>query len=171
MRQDLCILLLALVLGGCGYTFRSLDPNITTVYIPPIENRITITQDYSSLDDLKKYYPNLEVSLKDRLTHRLLVEAGLKVSDSEIASDGELKVTLKDYRREPLSYTQSDEVRRWRIVIGAEVEFKVGEKTRFVRTIYGEALYDPSVTSEHEAIKKALDDLSRRISDLLLNTW
>jgi len=163
------VFICALFLVGCGYSFRALDPSLRTIFIAPVKNQIKIETDYSSVDDIKKYYPNLEVFVRQKLIERFLVEGGLEVVDKPSA-DIKLNITLVEYAREPVGYDNNDSVQRWRVRIGAELKLVRRDKETS-KKIYGEAVYDPAVKGERFAVNSAVEDLARRISDLVLNAW
>ncbi len=167
--RSLFVVLISLSLIGCGYSFSLLSPSVHSIYISPVQNRIKITSDYSSLDDIKKYYPNLEVFVRQKVIERFLVEGRLKVVDRPTA-DVQVKITLFDYTREPVGYDRDETVKRWRIRIGARVEVIYPER-KVSRTIFGEAIYDPAIRGERFAVKSVAEDLAHRISDLVLNPW
>ncbi len=160
---------LLLFLVGCGYSFRALDPSLRTVYIAPVKNKLAIASDYSSTDELKKYYPNLEVEIRRALMDRFLTDGSLKLTDAPSA-DVQVEVVLVDYTREPLGYTNSDEVNRWRIKVGADVLLKVGDRT-VQRRMYGQEVYDQRLESERVAVRSAVDDLVRKIADAVFTFW
>ncbi len=168
MRSSLS-LLFALFLAGCGYSFHSIDPSLSTLYVSKVKNKVTISSDYSATDDIKKYYPNLEVYLRQKIIDRFIFEGQLSLVNSDSA-DIVIDADLVNYLKEPLTYNSSEEITRWRIKIGLNVRIKIKGK-EIIKSIYGEYTYDPSLISERLAIDKAMEDLAKNLADIVLNTW
>lgn len=168
MRRIL-VVLLALFLAGCGYSFHSIDPSLSSLYISKIRNKIAISSDYSATDDIKKYYPNLEVYLRQKIIDRFIFEGQLSIVNDDSA-DVVIDADLVSYLKEPLTYNSSDEVTRWRIKIGLTARINIKDK-EVVKSVYGEYTYDPSLISERSAIDRAMEDLAKNLADIVLNTW
>ena len=156
-------------LTGCGYSFHSIDPSLSTLYISKIANKIQVSSDYSASDDIKKYYPNLENYLRQKIIDRFIFEGQLSIVTDDSA-DVVISSDLISYLKEPLTYNSSEEVTRWRIKIGLNARISINGKET-VKTVYGEYTYDPSVTLERSAIDKAMEDLAKNLADVVLNTW
>ncbi len=158
---------------GCGYSFRALRLDAKTIFIAPIKNNLSIADRYSNLNELQRYYPNLETKVREKLINRFLFDGQLKPVSTISNADLELEVVLRSFLKEPVSYDNSNNVIRWRISIGCDVKLKKSSPNTTVSsaTVYGEYLYTANTESEDVAIDKAVDDLSKRIVDWIVAGW
>ena len=161
------------LLSSCGYSTRSLLPgNIKTIHIAPFKNKIT----YSSENTKIVYLPLLEVKVRNAVANRFLFDGRLRVQDSETA-DLILKGDLIGYERDPLRYTDNNDVLEYRIHIAVSLELwdPVAEKVVWSEgNFVGETTYFPTgslAKSENTALEDALTDLARRIVERTIEDW
>jgi outer membrane lipopolysaccharide assembly protein LptE/RlpB len=74
------LLVMALLLTGCGYSTRSLLPdNYRTIYVEPFENKV----DFVSQDQRKIYLPGLENKVREAVVDRYLFDGNLHIADKD----------------------------------------------------------------------------------------
>lgn len=162
MVFGLCSVLLGL-LGGCGYTFQSVLPrNIQSIAVTPFENQT--------------FEPGLEIDFNKKLTDRILFEKIARLTD-DARSEAILKGTLLEYQREPLRYTEAEEVQEYRLKLAVGVmleDSKTGEILWREDRFTGETTFFTSgslVKSESAARDELFDDLARRLVGRLAEGW
>ena len=104
--------LVSVIHTGCGYTTRSFVSNIKTIYVEPFKNKI----EYTTESNRRTYYPLMEVKLTNAVTNRFMFDGNLRVTAKDRA-DVILKGELLDYRRDPLRYTENNDVQEYRITV------------------------------------------------------
>ncbi len=178
MKNFILILIVSLVVGGCGYTTRSMmDPSIKTIYVKPFENKI----EFGSLDNvyskLKTYYPHLETDITNAVVDRFLFDGNLKIVKQEDA-DVILKGELVDYRRDVLRYTEDEEnVEEYRLNIVVNISLWNTKENKLLwqeNNFTGETTYFISgskAKSEAAAIKDGITDLATRIVERAIENW
>ena len=104
-------------ISGCGYTTRSMISNkFKTIYVVPFVNKIDITQESSVATKYRLYKPMLETDVTKAVTNKFLFDGNLRPTREEFA-DLILRGELMEFRRDPLRYTDNDEVEEYRINI------------------------------------------------------
>jgi len=176
MKRLLPVFLIVFVTGiltGCGYTTRStLAGHLNTIHVEAFDNKIA----YTSSTSKSIYFPLLEVDIRNAIIDRILFDGNLKIADAG-QSDLVLKGELIGYEKQPLRFTDGDDVEEYRIHVivslklwdnsknalrWSESRF-VGESTYFVR--------GSQVTSEESAVNEAIADLARRIVERTVEDW
>jgi len=171
------LLFTVFVAAGCGYTTRSSISNkYKTIRVFPFANKIDITQEESYIGSKYKIYkPLLESDITRAVKNRYLLDGNLKPVDRDTA-DLFLKGELIDFRREPLRYTDSDDVAEYRIDVVVNITLHdkedklVWEESHFT----GEFSYftqGPAAKPESTAITEAISDLARRIVERTVEQW
>jgi len=176
MRKNLMpifLLLMVIELSGCGYTTRSLIPSsFKTIYIATFLNNIKFDEISS---DYRTYYPGLEIKITNALIDRFVYDGNLRVVKEEEA-DLKLEGELVDYLKQPLRYSESDEIEEYRLSLVVNLVLKdrenkiVWEEKNFI----GDATYrltGPLAKSESEALNDAIADLARRIVNRTVENW
>ncbi len=176
MKKLLSLLAVCLAisfLSSCGYSTRSLLPgNIKTIHIAPFKNKII----YATENTKNVYLPLLEVKIRNAVANRFLFDGRLHVQGSETA-DLVLKGELIGYERDPLRYTDNNDVLEYRIhiVVSLELWDPVQGKALWSEPNFvGETTYFPTgvlAKSESAALEDALTDLARRIVERTIEDW
>lgn len=172
LRQSVLLLVVSVLLAGCGYSTGSLLPSkYRTIYLEPFKNKVSYTQSRTI-----SYIPLLEVKVKDAIASRFLFDGHLRIGGQETA-DLILKGELVGLERQELRITESQDVQEFRIniivnlVLWDPVEQKeVWSESNFA----GEATYfvsGPLAKSESAAVEEALNDLARRAVERTLEDW
>lgn len=165
----ICLLLLVVLITGCGYTTSSLLPvHLKTIYIQPFRNRIELI-DELPLDQyrFRSYTPYLETDVTKKVIDKFINDGNLKVAKEEDANLI-LKGELIDFLKEPVRYGDDNEtIEEYRISIVCSVEVKDVKQDTFLwrePRVIGDSTYSVSgSTTESSAISSAVSDLARRI--------
>ncbi len=170
------VLAMSLLSGGCGYTTKSMLPeNIKNVAVPPVKNSIDLSGEVTDKTPFRTYRPGLEVDLTNAIINRFIFDGNLKVAPADKA-DAIVKATLREYRRDPLRYSEGDDVQEYRLSIGLEVEVTQASdgKQLWHETVVGDSTFFLSgshAVSEDEAAAKAVEDVARRVVDKTIELW
>jgi hypothetical protein len=167
---------MALGLAGCGYTTKSMLPeNIQRVHVPPVTNNIDLSEEISDKTPFRIYRPGLEVELTNAIINRYIFDGRLKVTGEDRA-DAILSAQLIDYRRDPLRYSDGDEVQEYRlnITLQASLKQKSDGKVLWNETIIGDSSFflgGNRAISEDDAAAKAVEDAARRVVEKTIEYW
>lgn len=171
------VILLAAGIAGCGYTTRSLiSGKYKTIYIAPFTNKIDITRETDTGNKYVIYKPNLETDVTKTVINKFIWDGNLKPirkGSADLALTGE----VIEFRREPLRYTESDEVEEYRINIVVNMRMENPQDNSLVweeKSFTGNATYftvGTAVKSESTAITEAITDLARRIVERTVEEW
>jgi hypothetical protein len=180
MKKIILFLLLATLMIGCGYTTRSMISNkFRTIYVTPFVNKIDITKETDAGSKYKIYKPMLESDITKKVTNKFLFDGNLKPV-KEGNADLILKGELVEFRRDPLRYTDNNEVEEYRINIVVNLSLWDKKENKLVwqeNGFTGDFTYFTSFTtfgtpkSEDVAVNDALDDLARRIVERTVEQW
>lgn len=177
--------LLSTVLGGCGYTTRSMiSDKYRTIYITPFVNKIDITREADSGNQYKIYRPHLETDVTVAITNRYLFDGNLKPVKKENA-DLVLKGEVVEYRKDPLRYDEGDEVTEYRMNLLVNISLWDTKDNKMLWEVnnftgYFDYYTDKyplanvqrfSSTDDQVPLDKALDDLARRVVERTVNEW
>ena len=165
---------------GCGYTTRSMiSSKFHTIYITPFVNKVDITRETDAAYKYRIYRPMLETDITKKDTNKYLFDGNLRPVKTESA-DLILKGELVEFRRDPLRYTDNDEVEEYRINIVVNISLWDKKEDKLVwqeNNFTGDFTYFTSFTtsgtpkSEDVAVNDALDDLARRIVERTVEQW
>ncbi|MFH0826598.1 MAG: LPS assembly lipoprotein LptE [Candidatus Omnitrophota bacterium] len=171
------IIFLCALMAGCGYTTRSMIADkYRTIYITPFENKIDVTQEAYAANKYRIYRPTLETDITRSVNNKFLTDGNLKPIQEESA-DLILKGELVEFRRDPLRYTESDEVEEYRINIVVNLilyDRKENAELWRENNFTGDATYFTTgslAKSEDTAASDALSDLARRIVERTVEQW
>lgn len=171
----LCLLLS--VLPGCGYTTRSLIADrYKTIYVEPFINKIDISTETASGGRYKVYRPLLESDITRAVKNRFLFDGNLKPVE-EGSADLVLKGELAEFRRDPLRYTDNDEVSEYRINLVVNISLWDRKENKTVweeHNFTGDTTYFTAgslAQSEDSAVTSAIGDLARRIVERAVEQW
>lgn len=169
----------SLWLVGCGYTTRSMiSDKFKTVYVAPFLNKIDITKETDVASKYKIYRPFLETDITKAVIAKFLSDGNLKLLKQESA-DLVLKGELVEFRKDPLRYTDSDEVEEYRINLIVNLNLWDNKENRLAweeKRFTGDTTYFALTTnsqykSEATAINDAITDLARRIVERTVEQW
>src|SRR3989338_5044008 len=111
---SLCVVMLG---TGCGYTTKSnLPEHIKTIHVEPVKNAIDLSTEVSDKERFRVYRPGVEVDITNAVINRFIFDGNLKVVKSEKA-DAVFEGKLVDYRRDPLRYSQADDIQEYRLSV------------------------------------------------------
>ncbi len=171
--KKIFLLLMALLVAGCGYSTRSLlSDNYRTVYVQPFDNKI----DFVNADDRRLYVAGLENRVREAVVDRYLFDGNLRVAGEDTA-DLVLKGQLLTFQREELRLQENETVKEYRIrVTVALTLWDPAENTVVWQepSFAGEATYYTSgalVKSESQAIDDAIKDLAMRAVARTVENW
>lgn len=171
------LLFVSVILSGCGYTTRSTISNeFKTIYITPFVNKIDITSEEYTGNKYKVYRPLLETEITKAVQNRYLLDGNLKPVNKENA-DLVLQGDLVDFRRDPLRYTDSDDVAEYRLNLVVNIALKDVKKEKVLweeNNFTGQYTYFPTgsqATPESKAINSAVEDLARRVVERTVEQW
>ncbi len=170
------VLCAAMTLGGCAYTTKSqLPEHIRSVHVATIKNSIDLSAEVSDRDHFRVYRPGVEVDLTNAVINRYIFDGNLRVASPEKA-DALIEATLLDYRRDPLRYTDNDDVQESRLSISLSVKMTdvKSQKIIWQDTVTGDAAFYLSgskAASEDEAAARAVEDTARRVVEKTFEIW
>ncbi len=163
--------------AGCGYTTRSMISNkFRSIYIASFTSKIDITREADTGNKYKIYRPYLETDITKTVINKFLLDGNLKVV-KEGAADLVLKGELVEFRKDPLRYSDSDEVEEYRVNLMVDIILWDNKDNKLVweeKGFTGDTSYfttGASAKSESLAINEAITDLSRRIVERTVEQW
>lgn len=168
------ILILGLFSVSCGYTTHSLIYNESRIFIEPVINKIKITYEDREYSKYRTFPILLEKKLTNALIKKFNIDGHLKVVNEE---EGALRLTciVKDYRRESLRYTGSEDVKEQRLWLYVDTKLVDSQgRTLKEKEIVGWTSFFLSGTnkkSEASAQEDLIDDTARRILEAVIEEW
>lgn len=170
----------AVAAGGCGYTTRSMiTSKYRTLYITPFVNKVDITNEAYTQNKYRIYKPLLESDITKAVSSRFLLDGNLRPTRESLA-DVFLKGDLVQFKRDPLRYTDSDDVEEYRISIVVDISLwytKTKEQIWQENGFTGSTTYFTSFSSstpkktDDAAVQEAIADLARRIVERAVEEW
>ena len=181
MRRIIFLFTAAFLLAGCGYTTRSMISNkYRTIYITPFVNKIDITKETDVQNKYKIYKPLLETDITKAVSNKYLFDGNLKPVKKE-AADLILKGELVEFMRDPVRYSDNNEVEEYRLSLRVNIAMwdtkenkLVWEEVNFTgETTYFTSFYPAASERKDEgvAINDAVTDLARRIVERTVEQW
>jgi len=184
MKRPLLIItsfFLLFTMTGCGYTTRSMISNkFKTIHVVPFVNKIDITQEANAGNKYRLYKPMLETDVTKAVTNKFLFDGNLRPTKEESA-DLILKGELVEFRRDPLRYTDSDEVEEYRINLSVNVSMWDRKENKLLweeNNFTGDYTYFTNFATENvvkksddTAVSEAISDLARRIVERTVEQW
>ncbi|OGW90985.1 MAG: hypothetical protein A3D28_01790 [Omnitrophica bacterium RIFCSPHIGHO2_02_FULL_63_14] len=173
VRIHAALIAAALVLSGCYTTKTALTGTVRTIHVAPVENAIDLSAEISDRDRFRVYRPGLEVDITNAVINRFIFDGSLKVAGP--GADAVFRGKLLEYRRDPLRYSEGDDVQEYRlnIVIDASVATAAG-KDLWSGQVVGDTTFfltGSRATSEDEALARAVEDLARRVVEKTVELW
>lgn len=163
--------------GGCGYTQKSLLPaDIQTISILPVKNAIDLSNETDDRTRFHTYRPGVEADLTNAIINRFIFDGNLKVTSPEKA-DAIVEAKLTDYRRDPLRYSEGDDVQEYRLSLVVNVAVTRARDHKILwreQGLTGDTSFFLSgahALSEDEAAAKAVEDLARRVVEKTIELW
>jgi len=89
-------------------------------------------------------------------------------------ADLELKGELVEFRRDPLRYSDNDEIDEYRLSLVVNLYLRDKKENKLLweeKNFTGDTSYFPAQKSEDAAIRAAFDDLARRIVARVVEEW
>jgi len=167
----------SLQLAGCGYTTRSMISNkFRTIYIASFVNKIDITKETDVGNKYKIYRPYLETDITRAVINKFLLDGNLKIAKEE-AADLILRGELVEFRKDPLRYSDSDEVEEYRVNLVVNLTLWDNKDDKLVweeKNFTADTTYfttGSSAKSEATAINDAVTDLAKRIVERTVEQW
>ncbi len=159
MKNLLTLLLLPLVLFGCGYTPVALGPGIgvKTLFIEPLDNRTA--------------EPFLESLLTNSLIERFGRDSRLTLVKHRKDAEAILNGTISSYNRKAISYNRTDDIREYRSTMRINATLrrvtdgKILWKDSVSWTEESMNNEDRSVQADNETI--AIQSISERVAEQL----
>ena len=158
-RRVLAAVLVALSLGGCGYTLRtSLPPGIKSIHVPVLVNR---TQE-----------PGIEDFITQALTQAVVQASRVRIAANAREADASLEGSIVEYRLTALSFDRNTNVTSYRLILGLSLTFRdlrqnrvmwqqdrIEERADFV--VAGQVTQ--TLARENFAVQRAAVDVARAI--------
>jgi outer membrane lipopolysaccharide assembly protein LptE/RlpB len=177
MKKTIFAMLLIPVLTGCGYTAKSLlPPELDSIYVSNFINKIDPSAEVSDKRMSYTYWPGLENQITRAVIDGFIFDRNLDVK-SEAKAKLALKGELVDYKQFPLSYDRSDNVEEMRTQITVNLELynsTTGEVMWKENGFTGWSSYylaGPNASTEAEGVRGAVQDISRRIVERVVEAW
>lgn len=172
---------LLVTMAGCGYTTRSMiSDKFKTIYVVPFVNKIDITQESSSGNKYRIYKPMLETDITKKVINKFLFDGNLRPAKEESA-DLILRGELVEFLRDPLRYTDNDDVEEYRINLMVNISMWDKKENKLLweeKNFTGDYTYFTSFAaiaavkkSDEAAVVEAIDDLARRIVERTVEQW
>lgn len=175
-------LVLVFFIPGCGYTTRSMiSSKYRYIYITPFVNKIDFTQETSVASKYKIYRPMLETEITKAVIDKFIFDGNLK-SKKKDAADLVLKGELVEFRKDPLRYSESDEIDEYRLNIMVNISLWDNRENRLLweeKNFTGDFTYFPVTStltnvvkkSDTQAVVDAVKDLARRVVERTVEEW
>ena len=168
------LVLLLLIVVGCGYTTRGFIYAEDTIIIAPVVNKIDITSEDRKFSN----YTSFPILIENRLTNEIIskfnIEGNLKVV-SEDPKALKLVCTVNSYDKETLRYAENDEVSEQRLRLHTRIKLTSGDgKVLKDKSVIGETTYyltGANQESESSAQVDLIDDTARRICEAVTEEW
>lgn len=173
----LAICYMPYAIAGCGYTTRSMiTAKYKTIYITPFMNKIDITQETEVARKYRLYRPFLETDITKEVVNKFLFDGNLKPIKSESA-DLVLKGELIEFRKDPLRYSEDNEVEEYRVNLVVNISLWDNKENKLIwqeNNFTGDTSYFTTgslVKTEAQAINDAIKDLARRTVERAVEEW
>jgi hypothetical protein len=160
---------------GCGYTTRSIvSTRYRIIHIEPFTNTIDFTKEADTR--FRLYRPGLETEITRSVVNRFLLDGNLRPGPQEKA-DLLLTGELVAFKKDPVRYTDNDDVSEYRINIVISLTLKDTVTGKILWTegqFTGDTTYFVSgaqAKSEVSAVNAALTDLARRVVERVVEDW
>ena len=177
MKNLFFIILIFVILYGCGYTTHSILPSgESSLCVDNIVNKIDITTEVTEKKVYYAYSPGMEADITREVIDKFILDGNFELKGMKKA-ELLLKGQLTDFRREPLRYDANDNVIEYRLSVIVDIELhnlKEGKIVWREKGFAGESTYRTTgqfTKSENTALKEAISDLARRIVERTIENW
>lgn len=171
----LSVFLLLIFLGSsCVYTTHiDLYPE-KSIYIAPVVNKISISEENRSYNNYRSYPLLIEKKLTSAIAEKFSQDGNLRVS-SEKNNSLMLYTEIIDYVKESLRYNDNDEIKEQKLKLKVKIKLlnSRGEKVK-EQEILGETDYflsGPYQKTESSAQQELINDTARRIVESIVENW
>jgi len=173
---------LLLCVPGCGYTTRSMiSSKYRYIYITPFVNKVDFSQESAVASKYKIYRPMLETEITKAVINKYIFDGNLKIKE-KTAADLVLKGELVEFRKDPLRYSESDEVDEYRLNILVNISLWDNRENRMLweeKNFTGDYTYFPVTStltnvakkSDDQAVVEGVKDLARRVVERTVEQW
>lgn len=174
--KRIAFLCLLFFVSGCGYTAKSLlPPDVKTIYVKTLKNKIDLTGEVTDKDPYKIYRPGTEQLITDEIINRFLYDGNLKIAlepKADLVFEGE----LIDYIKQALKYDDAEQVTEFRINV--VIKFKVFDRKNNKELVSQDRLISDATyltsgkfaRSEEAALKEAAQDMARRVVEKVVES-
>lgn len=163
--------------AGCGYSSSALlPPELDSIHVSNFENMIDPARETSDMRSNYTYWPGLENQLTRGVIDGFIFDRHLAIKPQSKAALT-LSGQLTDFRQYPLSYDGGDNVVEYRVEIVVDMELydNLNDKSMWKEDGFmGWSSYNisgPNTKSLSQAVEAAVDDLSRRIVERVVEAW
>jgi|GEM_PF-549065 hypothetical protein len=168
--------LVSFYLSGCAYTTSGISYPEKNIYIAPVLNKISITDESRTQSNYWTFPILLENTFTNNLINKFNVDGHFKVAADKDTSDSlNLSCVINNYAKETLRYSDSDDVVEERLRLTAHIKVIGGNgKPLIEKDVVGEATYflsGPKQKSETTAQGELIDDTARRILEAVAEEW
>ena len=168
------LVLLFLIMVGCGYTTRGFIYTEDTIIIKPVINKVDITSEDRKFSNYTSFPVLIESRLTNELINKFNIEGNLKVVNKDPQAL-KLTCTVNNYDKETLRYDEADEVSEQRLRLHVRIKLTSGDgKVLKDKNIIGETTYyltGSRQKSESSAQTDLIDDTARRICEAVTEEW
>jgi len=164
------LLLICLLISGCGYTAGSLIPShIDTIYIQTFKNKTS--------------EPNIEIVVTNAIKDRFAWDGSLKIENKKDDADSMLQGEIIKYEKIPVAWGSNDEVEEYRLVLTVNLVYTdlVNDKVMWqekkfkVDSEYYTTLKDQKFTSinldKSALIDNAAEELAFEVVSRTVEGW
>ena len=176
-KNSFFIILVFVILYGCGYTTRSILPSgEPSLCVDNFVNKIDITAEVTEKKVYYAYSPGMEANITRKVIDKFILDGNFELKGMKKAGLL-LKGQLTDFRREPLRYDANDNVIEYRLSVIVDIELhnlKEGKIVWREKDFAGESTYRTTgqfTKSENTALEEAISDLARRIVERTVENW
>lgn len=171
-----------LFLVSCGYTTRSMiSGKYRSIYITPFVNKVDFIRETAVSNNYKIYRPMLETEITKAVIDKFIFDGNLKMREKESA-DLILKGDLVEFRKDPLRYSENNEVDEYRLNLAVDISLWDNRENRLIweeKGFTGDFTYFPTTStlvnvikkSDEQAVIDAEKDLARRIIERTVEQW
>ncbi|MFA5007657.1 MAG: LPS assembly lipoprotein LptE [Candidatus Omnitrophota bacterium] len=168
------LILVFVLLCGCGYTTRGFVYSSNKIFIAPAVNKVNITTEDRRYSTFTAYPILLEQRFTNKLINKFNIDGHLKVV-SEGKDSLKLSCEIVQYLKEIMRYNDTEDVKEQRLRLHVKMKLIDPEgKVLKEREIVGETsffLTGANSISETAAQENLIDDTARRVLEVVVEEW